>query len=63
MKLIYAFRYRHERTGKWVQARYRAELDEIRVRYGEWAVVGQPMIIEPDAAAPFNPFRAPPTGR
>jgi hypothetical protein len=29
---LYPFRYRDPRTGKWVRARYVAELDEIQAR-------------------------------
>ena len=57
MLLLYQFRYRHESTGKWVQARYRAEAEQIRARYVEWETIGQPTVVEPNAAAPFNPFR------
>ena len=60
MLLLYQFRYRHERTGKWVQARYRAELHEIRARYSEWETVGEPLRVEPHSGEPFNPFRSPP---
>ena len=60
--LLSQFRYRHERTVKWVQACYRAELSEIAARYAEWEHIGEPTVIEPDAAAPFNPFRALPNG-
>src|SRR5262245_14568097 len=35
-----AFRFREPRTGRWVRARYRARLAEIKARYREWEVDG-----------------------
>ena len=37
---LYEFRYRHELTGKWVKARYRATSDALRERYAEWETIG-----------------------
>ena len=55
---LYPFRYRHERTGKWVQARYRAELDVIRERHGDdFEGTGEPMLIRGPIAGSFNPWR------
>ena len=45
---LYLFRYRDSRTGKWMLARYRAELHEIAARYAEFEVVGAPEIREID---------------
>jgi len=42
--VLYPFRYRHELTGKWVKARYVAEVREIRARYKEWEIIGPPEI-------------------
>ena len=41
---LFPFRFRDERTGKWVRARYLAEFHEIRQRYAEWEIVGEPEI-------------------
>ena len=48
---LYPFRYRDEPTGKWVRARYRAELHEIAARFAEFEIVGPPEIrnVDPDA--------------
>ena len=40
--LLYPFRYRDEATGKWVTARYVAELHEIAARHAEWELTGPP---------------------
>ena len=37
---LYAFRFRDPRTGRWVRARYRATLAEIKTRYREWEIDG-----------------------
>src|SRR5262249_25815650 len=37
---LYPFRFRDPRTGKWVRARYRATLAEIKARYREWEIDG-----------------------
>ena len=43
---LFAFRYRDPRTGKWVRARYRAELQEITARYAKFEITGAPEIRE-----------------
>jgi hypothetical protein len=58
-KFLYPFRYRHPRTNKWVNARYKAELHEIRARFAEWEITGEPMVINGDDGGTFNPFRKP----
>ncbi len=40
--VVYPFRYRHELTGKWVRARYTADLNEIAARYRDWEITGPP---------------------
>jgi hypothetical protein len=45
---LYPFRFRVQRTGKWVRARYVATLAEIEARYREWEIVG-PAEIRGDA--------------
>ena len=44
--LLYPFRYRDETTGKWVAARYVAELHEIEARHAEWQLTGPPEVRE-----------------
>ena len=41
---LYPFRYRDERTGKWIRARYLAERHELEQRYREWEIMGPPEI-------------------
>ena len=43
---LFPFRYRDPRTGKWIRARYVAELHEIKARYAEWEIIGPPEIRE-----------------
>lgn len=52
---LYPFRFRDPRTGKWMKARYRAELHEIRERYAEFEVDGEPMVITGPIEGYFNP--------
>jgi hypothetical protein len=40
--VVYPFKHRRERDGKWVHARYIAGLDEIAARYAEWEITGPP---------------------
>jgi hypothetical protein len=56
---LFTFRYRDPRTGKWIRARYLAELHEIKQRYAEFEIIGAPEIrdVNPDAryfAPDFN---------
>jgi len=58
---LFPFRYRDPRTGKWVRARYVAELQEIKRRHAEYEIIGPPEIrdVDPDAryfAPNFNPM-------
>ena len=39
---LFAFRYLDPRTGKWIRACYRAELQEIAARYAEFEITGPP---------------------
>jgi hypothetical protein len=57
---IIRFPYRDPRTGKWIRARYRADLHEIKQRYAEWEIIGAAEIrdVDPDARA-FTPHRSP----
>lgn len=55
---LFEFRYRDQRTGKWIQARYRAERHEIAARYVEFELIGDPEIRDVhDDARYFNPHR------
>ncbi|HLX28945.1 MAG TPA: hypothetical protein VKV24_10730 [Casimicrobiaceae bacterium] len=60
---LYPFRYRSEVTGKWVKARYIAEMHEIEREHapGDWEIIGPPEVrdVDPDAAY-FSPWRAVP---
>jgi hypothetical protein len=38
--LLYPFRYREARTGKWLRARYVATREDIAARYAAWAIDG-----------------------
>lgn len=57
---LYPFRYRDLLTGKWVQARYLAERDEIAARYAEWELIGAPEIRQGGDQRHFNPSRSEP---
>ena len=48
---LFPFRYKDTRTGKWVRARYVAELHEIKARHTEFEITGPPEIrdVDPDA--------------
>jgi hypothetical protein len=56
--LLYPFRYRSPVTGKWLRARYVAELHEIRARYKEWEITGPPeeRMVWSEWSS-FNPYR------
>jgi hypothetical protein len=53
---LYPFRYRDPRTGKWVRARYVAELHEIAERDAEWKITGAAEI-RTRGGGSFNPYR------
>jgi hypothetical protein len=48
---LFPFRYRDPLTGKWIRARYRAELHEIAARYTEFEIIGPPEIRDVDPEA------------
>ena len=52
--LLYPFRARDPRTGKWYRTRYLAERHVIAARYAEWEITG-PLEIWCPAGAAFNP--------
>ena len=53
---LFPFRYRDPVTGKWVRARYCAELHEIAKRHTEFEIAGPPEIrdVDPEGRR-FNP--------
>lgn len=56
---LFAFKYRDPRTGKWIRARYLAELHEIKARHAEYEIIEPPEIrdVNPDTryfAPEFN---------
>lgn len=55
-KELFPFRYRDELTGKWVKARYVAELHEIAARYKEWELAGPPEIRQNIGEHYFRPY-------
>ena len=56
---LFPFRYRDPLTGKWIRARYRAELHEIRARYREAEVTGPAEFRYPTGGGgTFNPCRS-----
>ena len=54
--LLYPFRYRDPRTGRWVRARYVAEPNVIAQRYAEWEITG-PAEGRGERAGWFRPYR------
>lgn len=59
---LYPFRFRDPVTGRWVKARYVAELEIIRERYAEYEILGPPEVREVTAGT-FNPHRRPDPAR
>lgn len=55
--VLYPFRYRDESTGRWVRARYVAELRDIAARHAEWQLAGPPEVraLAPSARH-FHPY-------
>ena len=52
--LLYPFRFVDPVTGKWMRARYVAELHEIAARHERWEIIGGPEIRSRDATM-LNP--------
>jgi hypothetical protein len=48
---LFPFCYRDPVTGKWVRARYNAELREIAKRYSEWKIDGSAEVRRPAGTA------------
>ena len=51
----FPFRYRDAPTGKWIRARYVAELHVIAARYAQWEIIGPPEIRTGNATM-FSPW-------
>lgn len=54
--VLYPFRYRDETTGKWVKARYLAELRDIEARHAQWETTGPPEVRELAPKRYFDPY-------
>lgn len=57
---LYPFRFRDQRTGKWIRARYLAQVPVIQRQYAEWEPIGPAEIRDaPDNPTLdyFSPFR------
>jgi len=53
---VFPFRYRHERTGKWTRARYKATREEISARYKGREIDGPAEIRGDSWGGGFRPF-------
>ena len=53
---LYPFRFRDPVSGRWMRARYVAELHEIAARYAEWELRGPPEI-RARAGGAFSPWK------
>jgi hypothetical protein len=60
---LYPFKYRDPISGVWTKARYKATPEDIRVRYAEWMIDGEPEIRGHIPAVGFNPYTAPQPSR
>jgi hypothetical protein len=58
---LYPFKYRDAVSGIWTKARYKATLEDIRQRYTEWMIDGEPEI-RGRAPPMFNPYAVPAPG-
>jgi hypothetical protein len=56
---LYSFKYRDPVSGSWIKARYKATIEDIRARYAEWMIAGEPEIRGNVPSASFNPYTAP----
>ena len=54
--VVYPFRYRDPLTGRWVRARYLADLNEIAERYATREITGPPETRCPTRGS-FSPWR------
>jgi hypothetical protein len=52
--LLYPFRFVDPVTGKWVRARYVAELHKIAAQHARWEIIGSPEV-RSTASAMFSP--------
>lgn len=63
---LFRFRYRDPLTGKWVRARYAAEVHEIANRYAKWELERLDRVlpdIAPGERPPFNNYSPGPPAR
>ena len=51
---LYPFKYRDPASGTWIKARYKATLEDIRARYAEWMIAGEPEL-RGSVQSMFNP--------
>ena len=58
---LHPFRFRDPLTGKWIRARYKAEVPVVQRRYADWEIIGAPEIrhVTKTSEAQYNQFRAP----
>jgi hypothetical protein len=56
-RLFYPFRFRDPVRGKWVRARYVAELHVIAARYAEWEITGPAEVRETGLDLGFSPHK------
>lgn len=54
--ILYPFRFRDPLTGRWVKARYLAEMEMLRARYADYEILGPPEVREVDEGW-FHPAR------
>jgi hypothetical protein len=51
--VLFPFRFRDPVTGKWVRARYVAELHQIKARHTEFEIIGPPEVRDIDPTARY----------
>jgi hypothetical protein len=56
---LYAFRFRHPVTGRWVTARYKDTIEDIAATHAEWEIIG-PAEVRTPIGESFNPYRVVP---
>lgn len=55
---LYPFRFRDPLTSKWVRARHKLQVPELKMRYAEYEITGPPEIrqVASASAEQFSPF-------
>lgn len=51
---LYPFKYRDPVSGTWIKAGYKATIEDIRARYAEWMIAGEPEM-RGSVQSMFNP--------